>query len=609
MLQPTNASTPEDDEKLSFASKAIKSLQEGITDVYKTIEKTVNAMNKTLDESNAALAKTFGQSQQSVVGLREEIAIALPSLVAMGSSLANNNNDALKIQQSVSKSLQTNVITSAKVTEQLFAAGKVLGFTAEQSGDVVTNFQNAGIQTGEMVENLQEVANIARSVGANTSAVFELVQNNLSEINRYGFQDGVSGLARMASQAAGLRINMSETFEFAGKVFNPEGAINMVATFQRLGVAAGDLADPFRLMYLASEDTEELQNQIVKMTEKFVQFDEKSGRFKVFPGAKRDLMALQEETGYAYNDLVKMGEGMAKLKIIQGQFKIGAFDKEAQQFIANVAQFNKEKGGFTVKLGMGEEKLVTQLRGEDYEKIQKANQPRTLEELAKDQLSTLELIAASIQSGGLRVAAPVAGSKFPADEAEIARAMALTSQAEIQKLFGNTRETIRTIDGGYEQLASITMKTFSGKVNTGDFEKLYTQSTEAFFKNIEKFGNTLSNMSLADMKPFISETNLLAKSAGAGATALEKFTDKLNGFTTGKTPQNTNLQTNRDVNRTDNLNVNFSPIKVDGKFDTPNGSVELTQKQIEAIAKMIADAIAKAIPTTTYGNVPSSLGR
>jgi hypothetical protein len=94
--------------------------------------------------------------------------------------------------------------------------------------------------------------------------LFELVQNNLSEINRYGFQDGVSGLARMASQAAGLRINMSETFEFAGKVFNPEGAINMVATFQRLGVAAGDLADPFRLMYLASEDTEELQNQIVK---------------------------------------------------------------------------------------------------------------------------------------------------------------------------------------------------------------------------------------------------------------------------------------------------------------------------------------------------------
>ena len=239
MLQTTNASTPEDNEKLSYASKAIKSLQEGITDVYKTIQQTVNGLNKTLDESNAALAKTFGQSQKSVVGLREEIAIALPSLIAMGSSIANNNNDALKIQQSVASSLKTNVITSAKVTEQLFAASKALDFSVEKSGEVVANFQDAGIQTGEMVENLQEVANIARSVGVNTGAVFELVQNNLSEINRYGFQDGVSGLARMASQAAGLRINMSETFEFAAKVFNPEGAVNMVATFQRLGRRGG----------------------------------------------------------------------------------------------------------------------------------------------------------------------------------------------------------------------------------------------------------------------------------------------------------------------------------------------------------------------------------
>jgi len=175
---------------------------------------------------------------------------------------------------------------------------------------------------------------------------------------------------------------------------------------------------------------------------------------------------------------------------------------------------------------------------------------------------------------------------------------------EIDKLIGNTRNTIQTIDGGYQKLASTAIKTFSGKASGADYERLYTQSTEAFFKNIEKFSTTLSNMSLADMKPFISEGNLLAKTANAGATALEKFTDKLNGFTTGKSPQNMNLQSTRDVNRTDNINVNFSPLKVDGKFDTGGGSAELTQKQAEAVAKMVADAIAKAIPTTTYGNLP-----
>jgi hypothetical protein len=188
--------------------------------------------------------------------------------------------------------------------------------------------------------------------------------------------------------------------------------------------------------------------------------------------------------------------------------------------------------------------------------------------------------------------------------------MALTSQAEIQKLFGNTRETIRTIDGGYEQLASITMKTFSGKANPGDFEKLYTQSTDAFFKNIEKFGNTLSNMSLADMKPFISETNLLARISGCWCHSIRKIYRQIKWFYNGKdTPKYKSPNYIEMLIELIILMLTFSPLKVDGKFDTPNGSVELTQKQIEAIAKMIADAIAKAIPTTTYGNVPSSLGR
>lgn len=605
MLQPTNTPNSEEEERLGYVSKYIKKLQDGINEAYKTIVDTTNGLVDELDEANAKIAGVFGQTQKSTVALRQEIAVAIPSLISMG----GETSDALAIQESVAKYLQTNVITSAEVTEQLFAAGKVLGFTASESGRVVTNFQNAGVQTGEMVENLQKVANIARSVGANTKAVFDLVENNLNQINKYGFQDGVSGLARMASQAAGLRINMSETFEFAAKVFNPEGAINMVATFQRLGVAAGDLADPFRLMYLASEDTEELQNQIVKMTEKFVQFDEKSGRFKVFPGAKRDLMALQEETGYAYDDLVKMGEGMAKFKLLQGQFKIGGFSKEDQQFISNVAQYSKEKGGFTVKLGLGEEKLVSQIGSSDLEKIKTFNAPVKLEDLAKEQLSVLETINQTVQTLIYGAAAPVAASKFPADAKELVRAMALTGQVEIDKLIGNTRNTIQTIDSGYQKFASAAIKTLSGKASGADYERLYTQSTEAFFKNIEKFSTTLSNMSLADMKPFISETNLLAGTARAGANALEKFTDKLNGFTTGKSPQNLNLQSTRDVNRTDNLNVNFSPLKVDGKFDTGGGSAELTQKQAEAIAKMIADAIAKAIPTTTYGNVPSSLGR
>jgi len=607
MLDPSNTSNGDDSEKLSLLARAVKIVQEGINDGYKTINQTISDLVDELDDSNASLTAVFGQTQKSVAALRQEIAVSIPGIIGMGGQA----KDAYTIQESIAKQLQTNVITSAEVAEQLYAGGKVLGFSVEQSGRVVTNFQNAGIQTGQMVKDLQSTADIARKVGVNTSAVFDLVEQNLNQINRYGFQDGVNGLARMSAQAAGLRIRMSETFDFADKVFNPEGAIDMVATFQRLGVAAGDLADPFRLMYLASEDVEELQNQVVNMTEKFVQFDEKNGRFKVLPNAKRDLMELQKATGYQYDELVKMSEGAAKLQLLQKDFKIGGFDKESQQFIANVAEYSKEKGGFTVKLGVGEEKLVSELNVDDFSKIEEYNKPKKLEDLARDQLSTQKSIESMVRQFVFGAAAPIAGSRFPSDVKDMERAISLAGKAEIDKLMGNPRNTIKTIDSGYKNLSGAAIGAFEGKFSFSDAKKMFDESTKTIYGNLEKFGQTLESMSLSDIKPFISDSNLLAKSLGAGADAVINFTDKLNNaFATGKPLRNTNLGTNTTPDKPQNYTLNGG-VKVDVDVNglDKNISPDLYQKMMDAISKAVKEAIEKALPQGQYGNVPSSVPR
>jgi len=607
MLDPSNTSNGDDSEKLSLLARAVKIVQEGINDGYKTINQTINDLVDELDDSNASLTAVFGQTQKSVAALRQEIAVSIPGIIGMGGQA----KDAYTIQESIAKQLQTNMITSAEVAEQLYAGGKVLGFSVEQSGRVVTNFQNAGIQTGQMVKDLQSTADIARKVGVNTSAVFDLVEQNLNQINRYGFQDGVNGLARMSAQAAGLRIRMSETFDFADKVFNPEGAIDMVATFQRLGVAAGDLADPFRLMYLASEDVEELQNQVVNMTEKFVQFDEKNGRFKVLPNAKRDLMELQKATGYQYDELVKMSEGAAKLQLLQKDFKIGGFDKESQQFIANVAEYSKEKGGFTVKLGVGEEKLVSELNVDDFSKIEEYNKPKKLEDLARDQLSTQKSIESMVRQFVFGAAAPIAGSRFPSDVKDMERAISLAGKAEIDKLMGNPRNTIKTIDSGYKNLSGAAIGAFEGKFSFSDAKKMFDESTKTIYGNLEKFGQTLESMSLSDIKPFISDSNLLAKSLGAGADAVINFTDKLNNaFATGKPLRNTNLGTNTTPDKPQNYTLNGG-VKVDVDVNglDKNISPDLYQKMMDAISKAVKEAIEKALPQGQYGNVPSSVPR
>jgi hypothetical protein len=74
------------------------------------------------------------------------------------------------------------------------------------------------------------------------------VSANMEKMNRYQFDGGVAGLAKMAAQASMLRFDMAQTFSFADRMLTPENAINMASAFQRLGVTAGNLVDPFVLM-------------------------------------------------------------------------------------------------------------------------------------------------------------------------------------------------------------------------------------------------------------------------------------------------------------------------------------------------------------------------
>jgi len=297
---------------INSVGEVVKKLSKIVDDAYDNWQARSQELDSEYSNFTATIAETFGQSQAAIKGLREELAIATPGVVGLGGDF----RDVANIQRGIAESLQTNVITLGDTVTDLFAAGKAVGLSSTGVGEMVKSFQDAGIQTGNIKDNIQTTVNLARQVGVNTSAVFQLVNNNLNNINKYGFENGVAGLAKMSAQAAGLRINMNSIFDFAEKVFNPEDAVDMVSAFQRMGVAAGDLADPFRLMYLASEDTEELQNQVVKMTQKFTYFDEKTKEFKVFPNAKRDLREISKTTGIAYEDLIKMSEGTQKLNLI-----------------------------------------------------------------------------------------------------------------------------------------------------------------------------------------------------------------------------------------------------------------------------------------------------
>jgi hypothetical protein len=219
----------------------------------------------------------------------------------------------------------------------------------------------------------------------------------------------------MAAQATSMRISMQDTFKFAEKVFNPEGAIETAAALQRLGVTQSQLLDPLRLMDLAQNDPTELQNQITQMTEQFVQLN-KDGQFEIMPDAKRQLREIETAMGYPSGALSKMALGAAEVADKMSKIRFtGGFSEDEKKFIANMAEMGPG-GTYTLKVDgkdMGIDQAMDLFSKDKnrFNEFMKASEPKTMEDLAKDQLDTIKSIQAAVNSMMNRTPIAASGSK------------------------------------------------------------------------------------------------------------------------------------------------------------------------------------------------------
>ena len=122
----------------------------------------------------------------------------------------------------------------------------------------------------------------------------------------------------------------------ADKFFDPEGAIDFAANMQVIGGAVGDLADPFKLMYMATNDLEGLQDAIADTAAAAVHFDEEKGKFSISPDQRRQLKAMAEQMGMSYQELADTAIQSARRAQVFDQF--GAdIPEESKELIASLA--------------------------------------------------------------------------------------------------------------------------------------------------------------------------------------------------------------------------------------------------------------------------------
>ena len=543
----------------------------------------------TLDEAASQMLKQFGQGQEMSDILRMSMAESVTSVRKLGGDIA----DVLKIQQEASKELGRNVVLTEETTKDLYATMKVTG---QETSKIVGGMADAGIGAGKAAGEMLKVVNVARESGVNAQAVSKTVLDNMQALNKYNFVGGVEGLAKMAAQATSLRIDMSQTLQFAEKVFNPEGAIEVAAAMQRLGVSQSSLLDPLKLMDLSQNDPAELQNQIAQMSKQFVQLG-KDGHFEIMPGAKRQLREVEQAMGLASGTLAKMALGSADLDKKMKEISFPSATEDQKKMIANMAEMGKG-GTYEIKTAEGVTKDVSQLTGPEIEALEKmANTaPPTMEELAKQQLSATKDVAAAINSLGDRTGLGLAASKTVGQGLKAGKAISGAikeipgenlSAKNLGKGIDKTADTLSNAIHQYAETGQVTADLGGILTNFGSFVK--NEMTTAF-SNVEKQANEIS-----EAFPIFKDIFKAAQRA-TGTLPPEN-----SNIPTGTNSTN-NTVGNQSVNNKSTVDVNLNV-----NVTTPNGvdaaSLQRALKEPE-VQQQIVSQVKTAFADANFGPMP-----
>ena len=364
-------------------------------------------VSKEMDQVYSNLATQMGLGRESAVAIKSSLGDAYSDVAKLGGGMA----DIEKIQKGLVSALGTNVLATTQAFKDIYAASKVAGVEADSLSktfiDAGYNFNNIGKET-------EKIVNTARSLGVSAQAVSSSVLENMSALDTHNFAGGVEGLAKMAATSAGLRVNMSSVLNAVDKAFNPEGAIEMAAAFQRLGVSQSELLDPMRLMNMSQNDPEAFQQSISKMGASLTELDEK-GNVRIAPGSIRRMKELADAAGMPQGEFIKMSKAAAELDMKMSKLQFPDFATDEQKtLLANITQMKDGKMQIKVDGEMKDMNEVLQgFKGDEegLKKFLKDNQPKSNEELLDEQLTVSKKIAANTESLKGKTGYAMAGTK------------------------------------------------------------------------------------------------------------------------------------------------------------------------------------------------------
>jgi len=431
-----------------------EALKENITGIQEMVEK--------IDKEFSKIAVSIGAGREQAFLLKQTLTEGLTEITRLGGSV----DDITKQIQGLQKTFGTQLVLNKNATDELFATTRATGIEADVLFESYANLGKSIYEANSEMANIMESANL---IGVNAQAVAKTVQANMSALSKFNFKDGVMGLADMAAKSAVLRVDMGKAVSSAEELYKPEKAQSFVNTLSRLGATgSAELMNVERVRFLARNEPAKLQEEIAKMSSKFV---DETGKMSAI--GMDFLKEIASESGYSADELAKMGISMSQLQ--EKQELIGktglnlAPDSKEMEKLTNLLTKGKD-GKFEVTYEQDGQQVTKALQDmNSYEKDElqkfletqnkqiketfeaKPGEDKNLVKLVEQQMDVNTKFTKAIDALATVIPSQIAGSK--------------TGEKMIQSIIDNTNKLSTTALSKLDELSDEAGKVVDAKID------------------------------------------------------------------------------------------------------------------------------------------------
>lgn len=297
--------------------------------------------------------------------VRRSIINASPAVAQMGFDMEKLSEF---YTQMIEKSGRFNIINK-EILERTAQVSRAFVGDLSQMPEIMSNFEKIGFGASDTLEYINESGKRSMELGVRSRRIIADMTRDLERLNQFGFKNGVQGLMEMEKRAIEFRTSITEVFNLADKLFDPDKAIELSANLSIIGGELGAFRDPLKLMYMAVNDVGGLQDALIGAAKGLATYNTEQGRFEITGINLRKAKAMAEALNIDYKEFTKSAiagaeRAQATMALLSTGLKMSDDDRE---FITNMSQM--EKGEMVIRIP---ESLAEKLTKDMGQKIETA---------------------------------------------------------------------------------------------------------------------------------------------------------------------------------------------------------------------------------------------